>query len=407
MVVKQCKTCGEVGHDGRFHNKWPHMKKSTNEGASVLLEKPPYIVFNRPDISQSEIDAVSAVLRSGWLSSGKIMREFESEFAQFMGQGYAVAMSSCTDALLIALKVLSIGEALEVITTPLTFAATVNAITMAGATPKFIDVDPYGLMDSERIRFAVTNKTRAVMPVHLHGACCDMARINASAKSFDLRVVDDCAHAFGGTYVGPGYTKNIGTLADISCFSFYPNKNITSGEGGMLVTRRGDWAERARAISFQGLDADSWKRYGADYPTDYQVLHEGIKGNLSDVHAAIGLTQLRRWDDLKARRQIVWSVYEQQFGPKGTGHSQNIFTLRVKNRDEFRRKMHEEGIGTGVHYRPLHLEPGFKYLGHKMGDFPMAEKIGAETVSLPVSAAMSEADAQHVAELAQRYMEVL
>jgi dTDP-4-amino-4,6-dideoxygalactose transaminase len=383
------------------------MAKGKMKHATALIEKPPFIVFNRPDIGDEEISAVETVLRSGWLSSGLYVKEFESEFAEFMGEGYAVSMASCTDALLVALKVLSVGEGAEVITTPLTFAATLNAILLAGAKPVLIDVDPSGLLDPERIRFAVTSKTRAILPVHLYGACCDMSRINASAKSFDLRVVDDCAHAFGGTYVGPGYSKKVGTLADISCFSFYPNKNITSAEGGMVVTRRGDWAERMRAISFQGLDSGSWKRYGTDAPTDYQVLHEGIKGNLSDVHAAIGLTQLRRWPEMQARRAAVWAIYEQSFGPKEPGHAQNIFTLRVKNRDEFRRKMHEEGIGTGIHYKPLHLEPGFKFLGYKPGDLPIAEKMGAETVSLPVSATMSEDDARRVADCAQRYMEVL
>jgi dTDP-4-amino-4,6-dideoxygalactose transaminase len=386
--------------------RWEKKKQETNGGTAVL-EKPPFIVFNRPDIGQEEIDAVEGVLKSGWLSSGNYVKEFESEFAEFMGEGYAVSTSSCTDALLIACKVLGLGTGIEVITTPLTFAATLNAILLAGAMPKLVDVDMYGLLDPEKIRFAITNKTRAIVPIHLYGACCDMAKIQAAAKSFDLRVIDDCAHAFGGKYVGPGYTKNLGTLADLSCFSFYPNKNITAGEGGMLTTKRGDWAERARAISFQGLDSGSWKRYGADHPKDYQVLHEGIKGNLSDLHAAIGLTQLRRWPEMKLRRQAVWAIYEQTFGPKEECHSQNIYTIRVKNRDEFRRKMHEEGIGTGVHYRPLHLEPGFKFLGYKEGDFPMAEKIGKETVSLPVSSTMTEDEARRVADAASRYMEVL
>lgn len=391
----------------RGRKKKVDLGEPMKQDASTTVIERPYIVFNKPDISSIEQDAVKEVLDSGWLSSGKVVKQFESEFEKFLGSGFAVAVSSCTDALLIALKVLSVGQNMEVITTPLTFAATINAILLAGATPKFVDVDTNGNMDPEHIRFAITNKTRAILPVHLYGACCDMARIVSAAQSFDCKVIDDCAHAFGGSYIGPGYTKKIGTLADISCFSFYPNKNITCGEGGMIVTKRADLAERMRTISFQGLNTGAWKRYGSGAPSDYEVVHEGIKGNMSDVHAAIGLSQLRRWSDLKERRSKVWSIYEQAFGPKEVGHAQNIFTIRIKNRDEFRRKLHEEGIGTGVHYRPLHLEPGFKFLGYKEGNLPMAEKIGAETVSLPVSSTMTEDDAHRVADCAMRFMEVL
>lgn len=393
---------------------WPKGKtrKVKEESGSVaIIEKPskerPFIVFNQPDIGQAEIDAVADVMKSKWLSSGKVVKDFEREFEKFLGSGYAVAASSCTDALLMALKVLSVGDGTEVITTPLTFAATANAILLAGAKPVFADVDPSGNLDPENIRFKITNKSRAVIPVHLYGACCDMARIDAAAKAFDLKIIDDCAHAFGGFYVGQNYEKPIGTLADISCFSFYPNKNITSGEGGMVVTKRADWAEKVRQLSFQGLNTASWARYSSDAPREYEVLHEGIKGNMSDIHAAIGLAQLSRWSELRERRNVVWGVYEKVFGPKERGHAHNIFTIRAKNRDEFRRKMHAEGIGTAIHYRPLHLEPGFKFLGYKEGDLPIAEKIGRETVSLPVSATMTEEDAIYVAETAARYLEAV
>lgn len=364
-----------------------------------------FLPFNAPAIGVAEEALVLKVLRSGWIGSGPIAKMFETEFSKFLGEGYAIAVSSCTDALLIALKVLGIGTGTEVITTPLTFAATINAILLAGAMPRFVDVDPSGNLDAEKVRFQITNKSKALMPVHLYGACCDMARLSVATKSFDLKLVDDCAHGFGGFYHGPDYKKPIGTLADISCFSFYANKNVTSAEGGMIVTKRADWSERMRAISMQGLNYSSWNRYGNGSPKDYEVLHEGIKGSMSDVHAAIGLSQLRRWPELKAKRAKVWAIYEQYFGPKEPGHSQSIFTIRVRNRTQFRQKLFEEGIGTGVHYRPLHLEPGYKFLGYKEGDLPMAEKIGAETVSLPVSATMTEEDAHYVVNTASRYME--
>lgn len=401
---------------------WPKgvSRKQMKESNTTVLEREPakkqpakrdFIVFNKPDIGNDEINAVNAVLRSGWLGTGPVVKEFEETFAKYLqrhgGSGYCVAVSSCTDALLIALKVLAVGDGAEVITTPLTFVATVNAILLAGAKPVFVDVDTNGNMDAEKIRFRVNNATKAILPVHLYGAACDMARIQSAAKSFELKVIDDCAHAFGGFYRGPGYEKPLGVLADISCFSFYANKNITSGEGGMLVTQRGDIAERMRTISMQGLNRSSWMRYGMGPAQDYEVMHEGIKGNMSDVHAAIGLAQLKRWDELYAERSKVWAIYEQAFGPKEAGHSKHIYTIRVKNRDIFRRKLWENGIGTGVHYRPLHLEPAFRNLGYKEGDLPMAEKIGLETVSLPVSATMSEEDATYVVETASRYMETV
>lgn len=386
--------------------------KNDEHSMTAVLEKEEkkFLSFNKPDISDAEIDAVSDVLRSGWIGSGPVAKSFEDAFAKYLqknnGSGYCVSVSSCTDALLIALKALMIGEGAEVITSPLTFTATTNAILLAGAKPVFIDVEPNGNLDPEKIRFQVHNATKAIMPVHLYGACCDMARIQSAAKSFELKVIDDCAHAFGGFYTGPGYQKPIGTLADVSCFSFYANKNITSGDGGMIVTSRGDLAERMRTISMQGLNRGSWNRYGSGPAQEYEVLHEGVKGSMSDVHAAIGLTQLNRWPELKAARGKVWAIYEQAFGPKEQGHSQHIYTIRVKNREIFRSKLWEEGIGTGIHYKPLHLEPGFKWLGYKEGDLPIAEKIGRETVSLPVSATMTEDDALRVVETVGRYMEV-
>lgn len=387
-------------------------EKSVQKAATSTetIEKAPkkrdYIVFNKPDIGEAEINAVTSVLRSGWLSSGQMVKRFEQLIEREIGDGYAVATTSCTHALLMALKVLMVGDGAEVITTPLTFPATANAILLAGAKPVFVDVDPSGNLDPEKIRFAVTNRSRAIIPVHLYGNVCDMSRIVAAARSFDLKVVDDCAHAFGGEYISRDTSMKVGRLADISCFSFYPNKNLTSGEGGACVTKNAALAERIRAISFQGLNKGPWQRYGSSEPTVYEAMHEGIKGNMSDVHAAIGVTQLERWPELREKRGRVWAVYEQVFGPKERGHAQNIFTIRVKNRDAFRRKMHHEGIGTGVHYNPIHLEPGFQFLGYKPGDFPEAERIGRETVSLPVSATMTEEDAIFVAETATRYMEV-
>ena len=368
-----------------------------------------FIPFNAPDIGDAEIKAVTGVLKSGWLGCGPMVKAFEEEFQKAIGLGYAVATNSCTTALMVALKVLCVGDGDEVITTPLTFAATINAILACGAKPIFIDVDPSGLLDPEKIRFALTPKVKAVIPVHLHGAPCEMAKIIATARQFDLKVIEDAAHAFGGSYVtrndGNFNAHPIGTLGDITCFSFYPNKNITSAEGGMVVTRRGEWAERMRVLTMQGLESSAWQRYGDAPVRNYEVMFPGIKGNMDDVHAAIGLAQLRRWPDLKKRRDAVWDAYEKAFGPKEQGHARNIFAIQVRNRDLLRKKLHDEGIGTGVHYKPLHLEPGYAFLKYKEGEFPTAEKIGRETVSLPVSATMTPEETQHVIDVVTRLRE--
>lgn len=378
----------------------------------------PFIVFGKPDIGEAEIAAVSDVLRSSWLSTGSVVRTFEQEFAKHIGGGYAVAVNSATMGLMLSMAVAAIGDDKEIITTPLTFAATLNSILAMRVRPVMIDVDEHGNLDPDKLedylryKMPKDSRVRGILPVHMYGAACNMQVIMNMAGLYDLRVIEDAAHAFDGYYVGPsdkpgvpGPRRQIGTIGDFSVFSFYPNKNITSAEGGMVVTKRGEWAERLRGLTNHGMTANSWDRYGSGPIRNYEVAYPGYKGNMSDVHAAIGLTQLRRWPEMKIKRAKIWNIYEDAFGWKEPGHSQHLFTIRVKNRDIFRTRMHEAGIGTGIHYRPLHLEPAYYFLGYKAGDFPIAEKIGAETVSLPISATMSEDDARYVADTAKRIKE--
>lgn len=377
-------------------------KKTRSPQAPSPRAEPGFLVFGKPSITEAEIQAVVDVLRSGWIGTGRVTREFEETFAAKLGIGYAVAVNSATMGLMLSMIVSNIGEGKEVITTPMTFAATVNAILAVGAKPVFVDVDPHGNLDAEKIRFAVTEKTRGILPVHYAGAPCDMGRILANAKQFDLKVIEDAAHGWGGSYVEishgdkPAFPRPLGTLGDFGVFSFYATKNITACEGGMIVTRRGDLAERIRILSNQGQSSAAWGRYTSGPILPHEVTHPGHKGNLPDLLSAIGLAQLRRWPELQAQRAAVWRIYEDNFGVKEMGHSQHLYTIRVRNRDQFRQKLWEMGIGTGVHYRPLHLEPAFHYLGYKQGDFPQAEKIGEQSVSLPVSATMSTDDAQRV-----------
>ena len=347
-----------------------------------------FIQFGKPDIGFFEKDAVLDVLDSGWLSTGEKVKEFENEFSRVMGDYPCVAVSSCTDGLIGSLMALGIGPNDEVITTPLTFAATINAIIAVGARPVFIDVTPTGHIDPSFIDAVVTDKTRAIVPIHYTGSLCDMPTIRDIANRFNLNVVEDAAHSFGVRY---GHL-----IGDTACYSFYPNKNITSGEGGMVVCKTKEIAENVRRVTTQGLNTDSHMRYSAKYVAHYKVESPGIKANMSDIHAAIGLAQLKRWPQFEGKRKAIWEIYEEAFGKKPAPHSRHIYTIAVENRNAIRYRLYEAGIGTGIHFNPLHLEPAYEFLGYKPDDFPQAETIGEMTLSLPISTVMTDDDANYV-----------
>lgn len=343
-----------------------------------------FIAFNQPDISEAEIDAVSDVMRSGWLGNGPKAKQFEDLFAK-EGE-HCVAVNSCTIGITLALKAEGISQWDQVITTPLTFGATVNAILAAGGAPRFVDVDKNGLIDVSKIEKSIRPNTRAIVPVHLHGAQCDMDSILKIAKKHDLVVIEDAAHSFGGPSI----------VGDYGVYSFYPTKNITTGDGGMVVTRDRLKANKIRLMSSQGLSADAWMRYGSGPVKEYSIVSEGFKGAMNDLAASIGIVQLQRWNHISTRRNLVWNVYEEAFGERPKAHSRHIYSIPVSNRDEFRKRLHLRGIGTGIHYKPLHLEPAYKFLHYQPGDFRMAEKIGSETMSLPLSPKMTVEDAYAV-----------
>lgn len=353
-----------------------------------------FIVFGKPDITEAEKNAVSQVLESGWLSTGKKVKEFEEEFSKYIGADNSVAVSSCTDGLILSLLAAGVGHGHEVITSPLTFAATANAIIAVGAKPVFVDVLPHGCIDVSMIEKLVNHKTRAIIPVHYTGQVCDMSQLLKVARSFNLWVIEDCAHMFGSDYKPKG---------DYASYSFYPTKNITSGEGGMVVCKNPHDADLVRILSMQGLSQGAHERYGSKKPGSYSIIAPGRKSNMSDIHASIGLTQLRRWTELKAKRDIVWDVYEKEHWKRPLGHSHHLFTIWSDHRDDLREFLYQKGIGTGIHFNPLHLEPGFEFLGYRRGDFPEAERIGGTTLSLPVSSTMSKEDAEYVWETYKSY----
>lgn len=347
-----------------------------------MIKTKDFITFGKPDIGEEEMSMVMDVMRSGWLGTGKVAKELEKEFVKYMGNGYAVAVSSATIGLVISLKAFGIHQGAGVLTSPLTFCATVNAIIQVGGRPLFKDVDEDGLLNGE-IKTSYLQginywPVEFILPVNYCG-------LKSRIKS-GYPVIEDAAHSFGGNC---GY-------GDVTVFSLYATKNITSGEGGLIWTRNKELADKCRILSNHGQSNGAWSRYSSGPIDNYHVMHPGFKGNLPDILAAIGLTQLRRWPEIKEKRDKVWDIYERAFGKKESGHSHHLYTLRVKNRHQFREELYNKGIGTGVHYEALHLEPAYAYLGYKLGDLPNAERIGAETVSLPVSATMTSEDAHYV-----------
>ena len=353
---------------------------------------------------------MARVLRSGWLGTGPCVREFELAFARYKRAEHAVAVSSCTAALHLGLIAAGVGPGDEVITTPLTFCATINAIIHAGATPVLADVDPQTMnLDERRLEDAITSRTRAILPVHFAGLPCDMTAITRIAARHRLMVIEDCAHAIESKRDG----MPAGTAGDFGCFSFYVTKNMTTGEGGMILTRSAEQAAKLRSLSLHGLSANAWtRRSGRDF-RHYDVTSAGFKYNMTDLHAALGLSQLKRIDASWTRRRALWRQYMQGLqhlplllppeAPAGATHGYHLFTVLIDPerlplcRDQFTQRMAAAGIGIGVHYRAIPDEPFYRDLfGWRSEDHPHARRIGRQTASLPLSSRMTRQDVSHV-----------
>jgi dTDP-4-amino-4,6-dideoxygalactose transaminase len=386
-----------------------------------------FIPFSLPSIGTEECEGVLDTLRSGWITTGPKVKQFEGEFAEYVGCKHAIAVNSCTAALHLALEAIGIGEGDEVITSPLTFAATAEVIQYFKAKPVFVDIDPLTMnMDVERIaagqgRSWNSQKARAIVPVHFAGYPCEMDAINELAGRHGLKVIEDAAHAFPSYYKG----RMIGKIGDITCFSFYATKNITTGEGGMITTEDDGWADRMRMMSLHGISKDAWKRYSANGNWYYEITAPGFKYNLTDIAAALGMAQLRKADDFWRRRVQIASMYNEAFrdmeeievtaepGPEeaenrgregGTIHSWHLYVIRLRlellkiDRDRFIEELRQRGIGTSVHFIPLHIHPYYrKTYGYRAEDFPVAYETYKRTISLPIYPLMTDSDAERVA----------
>jgi dTDP-4-amino-4,6-dideoxygalactose transaminase len=372
-----------------------------------------FLPFSRPSISQAAIDEVVACLQSGWITTGPRVKRFEADLSAYLSAPYCLALSSATAGLHVALLALGLKPGDEVITTPLTFAATANTIVLAGAKPVFVDVDPGTLnMDVGHLAAAITPRTRAILPVHFAGLPVDMDPLYALAAKHGLRVIEDAAHAIGTEYKG----RRIGAFGDTQVFSFHPNKNMTTGEGGCITTRDPGLAEKSALLRFHGMDREAWDRFGKKGSQHYEIVLPGFKYNMMDMQAALGIHQLAQLDEFIDKRTLLAQTYQQQLAdwPALTlprtptfahRHAWHLYTPRINpeaaglDRDAFMAAMKERNIGTGLHYQPVHLYPYYReHYGFKPGDFPHAEHIGARIVSLPLFPALRESDQARVIE---------
>ena len=371
-----------------------------------------FLVFGSPAIDQAEIDEVVATLRSGWIGTGPRVARFEEMFREYIGAAHAVALNSCTAALHLSMVVSGLGRGDEVITTPMTFCATANSIVHTGARPVFVDVEAdTGNIDPDRIEEAITPRTKAILPVHYAGRPCRMDTIEAIARRHNLLLIEDAAHAIESVHHG----RKIGTIGDLTCFSFYVTKNVVTAEGGMVTTNNPDFAAKIKMYGLHGMSKDAWKRFSDEGYRHYQVLFPGFKYNMTDLQAALGIHQLARVAEGAKRRDEIWARYDEAFADlpvvrparvdEGTVHARHLYTILVKtevtgkSRDQTLNELIRLNIGTGVHYTALHLHPYYREtFGHKPGDFPNAEYIGERTLSLPLSTKLSDDDVAAVIE---------
>lgn len=366
-----------------------------------------FLPFSRPSISREAIAEVVACLESGWITTGPRVKKFEAALKTYFNAPHALVLSSATAGLHLALAALELQPGDEVITSPMTFAATLNTIVLTGGTPVLVDVelDTYN-MDATLLAKAITKRTRAIMPVHFAGLPVDLDPLYALAQQHGLRVIEDAAHAIGTEYKG----QRIGAFGDIQVFSFHPNKNMTTGEGGCVVTRDDKLAEQVALLRFHGMDREAWNRFGKTGSPHYEIITPGYKYNMMDIQAALGLHQLpalegfiQRRTELAQRYQKLlagWPQWSLPRAPKyAHRHAWHLYAPLINpavagmDRDAFMEGMKARNIGTGLHYRAVHLYPYYRErFGFKLGDFPQAESISDRIVSLPLFPGMNDAD---------------
>lgn len=372
-----------------------------------------FLPFALPLIGEDEITEVVDTLKSGWLTTGPKTARFEKDFAAFVGASHALAVNSATSGLHLALEAVGVGPGDKVITTTYTFTATAEVIRYLGADPILIDIEPDTFnMDPEKLRQAIaeSDNVKAIMPVHFAGQSCDMDEILSIAKEHDLKIVEDAAHALPTTYKG----ITIGSISDITVYSFYVTKTIATGEGGMVTTENEEYRDRMKTMRLHGINRDVFDRYTSDKPSwFYEVVEPGYKYNMTDLAAAIGIHQLKQAWNFQKRRQWIAEQYNEAFAdlpmttpfvarPDDT-HAWHLYVLQLDlesltiNRDKFIELMAKENIGTSVHFIPLHLQPYWRdTYNFKEEDYPVALNVFNSAMSLPIYPKMTDQDVENV-----------
>ena len=378
-----------------------------------------FIPFALPDLGDAEVEAVVGVLRSGWITTGPKVKAFETQFGEAAGAPHCVAVNSCTAALHLALEAVGVKAGDEVIVPTLTFAASAEVVRYLGATPVLVDVRPSDHnVDPAAVERALGPRTRAIVPVHFAGVPADMDEISALARARGVPVVADAAHAFPARYRG----RNVGALADITCFSFYATKTMTTGEGGAALTANAEWADRMRIMALHGISRDAWKRYTAEGSWYYEILAPGYKYNLTDIAGALGLVQLARAEQMLARRAAIAARYDdalRRLGvfeflscPADRTSARHLYvvklaasTLRI-GRNEFMEELKRRGVGASVHFIPLHMHPYYRdAFGYRPESLPVAQDLYERSISLPFFSAMSEGQVDRVIEVVTSIVE--
>lgn len=374
--------------------------------------------MSKPSIGEEEIAEVVDSLKSGWITTGPKVKKFEDDFRTYIGCKHAIAVNSGTSALHLAYQAAGLKAGDEVITTSMTFVATVNMLMVLGIKPVFADIEGETLNIAEdKIEEKISKKTKAIVPVHFAGRPVNMDKILEIARKHNLKVIEDAAHSVGSEYKG----KKIGSVcgSDAACFSFHPIKNITTGEGGMLTTDDDDIAAKVKLLRFHGISKEAWARYSKEGLPFYEVTALGYKYNMMDIQAALGIHQLKKIGKFNEKRGELARAYNQRLGGieelilpplnyKDGKHSWHLYIITVKtenlniDRNQFIVELKKENIGAGIHFNAVHLQPFYQGLGFKRGSLPVTEYYSDRIISLPLFPAMSKADVKKVSEAAKR-----
>ncbi len=383
------------------------------------MKREEFLPFALPLIEDDDIAGVVDSLKSHWITKGPKTIEFEKQFAEYVGAKYAIAVNSCTAALHVSLVAAGVGPGDEVITTPMTFASSANVIIHAGAKPVFVDIDPLTMnIDTTKILEKITPQTKAIIPVHIAGHPVDLDEILAIAKENDLFVLEDAAHAVYTQYKG----KLIGSIGNATAFSFYATKNLVTGEGGMVTTNDEALADKIRIYSGHGMSHNAWNRYTSVGSWFYEILYPGYKYNMTDIQAALGMTQLAKLERMQGLRKEIVQHYNSEFGKmpeleipqelEYARHAWHLYVIKLNletltiDRDQIIEELKAQNIGTSVHFIPVHLHPYYRETyGYKHGDYPQAEATFKRIISLPLFPMMSAQDTQDVIEAVQGVVE--